>query len=58
MIVLPLLYQAVNYFKKLLHDLDIICSYSLDPALEGALRFVVDFQKFQPDLVARAYLQV
>ncbi|KAG8367445.1 hypothetical protein BUALT_Bualt16G0072900 [Buddleja alternifolia] len=49
--------KAVNYFQKLLHDLDIICSYSLDPVLEYALRFVVDFQKVQPDLVARAYLQ-
>ncbi|KAL0333985.1 UNVERIFIED_CONTAM: hypothetical protein Sangu_1554700 [Sesamum angustifolium] len=49
--------KAVNYFQKLLHDLDIICSYSLDPVFEGALRFVVDFQKFQPDLVARAYIQ-
>ncbi|KAL0315557.1 UNVERIFIED_CONTAM: hypothetical protein Sradi_5433900 [Sesamum radiatum] len=50
--------KAVNYFQKLLHDLDIICSYSLDPVFEGALRFVVDFQKFQPDLVARAYIQL
>ncbi|KAL0427184.1 UNVERIFIED_CONTAM: hypothetical protein Slati_2893200 [Sesamum latifolium] len=49
--------KAINYFQKLLHDLDIICSYSLDPVFEGALRFVVDFQKFQPDLVARAYIQ-
>ncbi|XP_011078412.1 N-alpha-acetyltransferase 35, NatC auxiliary subunit isoform X2 [Sesamum indicum] len=50
--------KAVNYFQKLLHDLDIICSYSLDPVFEGALRFVVDFQKLQPDLVARAYIQL
>ncbi|XP_073307268.1 uncharacterized protein [Primulina huaijiensis] len=50
--------EAVNYFRKLLHDLDIICSYPLDPVFEGALRFVVDFQKFQPDLVARAHLQL
>ncbi|KAK6151714.1 hypothetical protein DH2020_014349 [Rehmannia glutinosa] len=50
--------KAVNYFQKLLHDLEIICSYSLDPILEDALRFVVDFQKFQPDLVARAYVQL
>ncbi|PIM99375.1 Glucose-repressible protein [Handroanthus impetiginosus] len=50
--------KAVNYFQKLLHDLEIICSYSLDPVYENALRFVVDFQKFQPDLVARAYIQL
>lgn len=43
---------------KLLHDLDAICSYSLDPLLESVLRFVVQFQKSQPDLVARAHLQV
>ncbi|CAK9136483.1 unnamed protein product [Ilex paraguariensis] len=50
--------KAVEYFQKLLHDLDIICSYSLDPLFEGVLRFVVEFQKFQPDLVARAHLQL
>ncbi|PSS20944.1 N-alpha-acetyltransferase 35, NatC auxiliary subunit like [Actinidia chinensis var. chinensis] len=50
--------KAIEYFQKLLHDLDIICSYSLDPLLEGVLRFVVEFQKFQPDLVARAHLQL
>ncbi|KAM7511569.1 hypothetical protein LguiB_010444 [Lonicera macranthoides] len=49
--------KAIEYFQKLLHDLDIICSYSLDPLFEGVLRFVVEFQKFQPDLVARAHLQ-
>ncbi|KAK9268389.1 hypothetical protein L1049_000138 [Liquidambar formosana] len=50
--------KAVEYFEKLLHDLDIICSYSLDPLFERVLRFVVQFQKSQPDLVARAHLQV
>ncbi|KAA8522977.1 hypothetical protein F0562_009400 [Nyssa sinensis] len=50
--------KAIEYFQKLLHDLDIICSYSLDPSLEGVLHFVVEFQKFQPDLVARAHLQL
>ncbi|XP_047949241.1 N-alpha-acetyltransferase 35, NatC auxiliary subunit [Salvia hispanica] len=50
--------KAVDYFRKLLHDLDVICSYSLDPVFEGALRFVVDVQKFQPDLVARAHMQL
>ncbi|KAL9151270.1 hypothetical protein ABFS82_11G042300 [Erythranthe guttata] len=49
--------RAVNYFQKLLHDLEIICSNSLDPVFESALRFVVDFQKFEPDLVARAHIQ-
>lgn len=50
--------EAIVYFEKLLHDLDIICSFSLDPSLEGILRFVVRFQKFQPDLVARSHLQL
>lgn len=50
--------KAIEYFKKLLHHLDIICSYSLDPSLEAVLRFVVQFQKPQPDLVARAHLQL
>ncbi|KAF3453751.1 hypothetical protein FNV43_RR04192 [Rhamnella rubrinervis] len=49
--------KAVEYFIKLLHDLDVICSYSLDPSLESVLHFVVQFQKSQPDLVARAHLQ-
>lgn len=51
-------FQAIEYFQKLLHDLDIICSYSLDTLLEDTLRFVVEFQKLQPDLVARSHLQV
>ncbi|XP_038695309.1 N-alpha-acetyltransferase 35, NatC auxiliary subunit-like isoform X2 [Tripterygium wilfordii] len=50
--------KATDYFEKLLHDLDVICSYPLDPVLEGVLRSVVQFQKLQPDLVARAHLQV
>ncbi|XP_075651589.1 uncharacterized protein LOC142622060 [Castanea sativa] len=50
--------KAIEYFVKLLHDLDILCSYSLDPSLEGVLQFVVQFQKSQPDLVARAHLQL
>ncbi|XP_027068944.1 uncharacterized protein [Coffea arabica] len=50
--------KAVDYFKKLLHDLEVICSYTLDPVLEVVLRFVVAFQKLHPDLVARAYLQL
>ncbi|XP_042002128.1 N-alpha-acetyltransferase 35, NatC auxiliary subunit-like isoform X1 [Salvia splendens] len=50
--------KAVNYFQKLLHDLGVICSYPLDPVFEGAMRFVVDIQKFQPDLVARAHIQL
>lgn len=50
--------QAVEYFMKLLRDIDIICSCSLVPSLESVLRFVVQFQKSQPDLVARAHLQV
>ncbi|KAK3006450.1 hypothetical protein RJ639_015960 [Escallonia herrerae] len=50
--------KAVEYFQKLLHDLDIVCSYSLDPAFDGVLCFVAAFQKFQPELVARAHLQL
>ncbi|KAF5742014.1 Acetyltransferase putative isoform 1 [Tripterygium wilfordii] len=50
--------KATEYFEKLLHDLNVICSYALDPVLEDVLRFVVQFQKSQPDLVARAHLQV
>ncbi|KAG6769313.1 hypothetical protein POTOM_024937 [Populus tomentosa] len=50
--------KAIEYFEKLLHDLDIICSYPLDPSLEVLLRFVAQFQKAQPDLVARALLQL
>ncbi|KAL8126045.1 uncharacterized protein LOC141720668 [Apium graveolens] len=50
--------KAIEYFQKLLHDLDIICSYPLDPLFEGVLNFVTEFQKFKPDLVARAHLQL
>ncbi|CAA6669967.1 unnamed protein product [Spirodela intermedia] len=50
--------EAIKYFKKLLHDLDAICSFPLDPSLEGVLHFVVQFQKSQPDLIARAHLQL
>lgn len=50
--------MALDYFKKLLHDLDVICSFSLDPLLENVLQFIIEFQKLQPDLVARAHLQV
>ncbi|CAN1290157.1 N-alpha-acetyltransferase 35, NatC auxiliary subunit homolog [Linum perenne] len=50
--------KAIEYFEKLLHDLDFICSYSLDPSLEVLLRFVAQFQSSQPDLVARSHLQL
>jgi hypothetical protein len=53
-----LLFQALAYFEKLLHDFKILCSFSFDPMLENILQFVVQFQKSKPDLVARAYLQV
>ncbi|KOM32991.1 hypothetical protein LR48_Vigan01g254700 [Vigna angularis] len=52
------LFQALEYFMKLLQDLDAICSYTLVPSLEAALLFVVKFQKSKPDLVARAHLQL
>ncbi|KAJ4792597.1 hypothetical protein LUZ62_043843 [Rhynchospora pubera] len=51
-------HDARVYFEKLLHDLDILCSFSFDPMLENILHFVVQFQKSKPDLVARAYLQL
>lgn len=51
-------HQAIEYFQKLLHDLEVVCSYSLDSVLEAVLHFVVDFQKLHPDLVARSFLQV
>lgn len=50
--------KAVEYFQKLLHDLDVVCSLPVDSSFEGALRFVVAFQKLQPDLVARSHLQL
>ncbi|PHT42522.1 hypothetical protein CQW23_16547 [Capsicum baccatum] len=49
--------KAAEYFQKLLHELEIICSYNLDTVFEGLLRFVVEFQKLRPELVARAHLQ-
>ncbi|CAL9132181.1 unnamed protein product [Musa textilis] len=50
--------KAVGYFQKLLHDLDFVCSFNMEPVLEDVLHYVVQFQKLQPDLVARAYLQI
>ncbi|KAJ6673253.1 GLUCOSE REPRESSIBLE PROTEIN MAK10 [Salix viminalis] len=50
--------KAIKYFENLLHHLDIICSYPLDPSLDALLRFVAQFQKAQPDLVARVHLQL
>ncbi|KAL6911654.1 hypothetical protein ACP4OV_000459 [Aristida adscensionis] len=49
--------DAIRYFEKLLHDLDVICASSLDPVLENVLHFIVQFQKSIPDLVPRAFLQ-
>ena len=43
---------------KLLHNLDQICAFKLEPDLDAVLQFVVQFQKSRPDLVARAHLQV
>ena len=56
--VLTTMFQAIRYFEKLLHDLDVICALSLDPVLENVLHFIVQFQKSVPDLVPRAFLQV
>jgi hypothetical protein len=57
-ILVTTLWQAIRYFEKLLHDLDIICALSLDPVLENVLQFIAQFQKSVPDLVPRAFLQV
>lgn len=48
----------MGYFQKLLHDLDFVCSFNMEPVLEDVLHYVVQFQKLQPDLVARTHLQV
>lgn len=50
--------KAVGYFQKLLHDLDFVCSFNMEPVLEDVLHYVVQFQKLQPDLVARTHLQI
>ncbi|XP_057550046.1 uncharacterized protein LOC130828207 [Amaranthus tricolor] len=50
--------MALEYFKKLISDLDVICSFSMDADLENILQFIVEFQKLQPDLVARSHLHV
>ncbi|KAG9138107.1 hypothetical protein Leryth_001353 [Lithospermum erythrorhizon] len=50
--------EAIEYFRKLLRDLEVICSLTLDPILDNLLHFIVDFQKSRPDLVARTYLQL
>ncbi|KAJ0960348.1 hypothetical protein J5N97_001832 [Dioscorea zingiberensis] len=50
--------NAIEYFEKLLHDLDVICCFSLESILENVLHFVVQFQDSQPDLVARAHMQL
>ncbi|XP_020579472.1 N-alpha-acetyltransferase 35, NatC auxiliary subunit [Phalaenopsis equestris] len=50
--------EAIEYFEKLLNDLDAVFSFPLDPLLDNILQFLVQFQKSQPDLVARAHLQL
>ncbi|KAL9255140.1 N-alpha-acetyltransferase 35, NatC auxiliary subunit-like protein [Drosera capensis] len=50
--------EALEYFVKLLYDLDTVCSFPLDLSLENILCLIVQFQKSQPDLVARAHLQL
>ena len=51
-------WQTRKYFVKLLEDLDIICTLSTHLSLEELLQAIVDFQKRNPDLVARTFLQV
>lgn len=50
--------EATKYFIKLLEDLDILCSLSTNLSLEEVLQVIVDFQKREPDLIARAFLQI
>lgn len=50
--------ETTKYFMKLLEDLDILCSLSTNLSLEELLQVLVDFQKREPDLVARAFLQI
>ncbi|GJM87261.1 hypothetical protein PR202_ga03198 [Eleusine coracana subsp. coracana] len=56
--VVTIIFQAIRYFEKLLHDLDVICASSVGPVLENVLHFIVQFQKSVPDLVPRAFLQM
>ncbi|KAF2614168.1 hypothetical protein F2Q70_00011860 [Brassica cretica] len=51
-------FSAIDYYVKLLHNLDQICAFKLEPDLDAVLQFVVQFQKSRPDLVARAHLQL
>ncbi|KAL1226434.1 hypothetical protein V5N11_018849 [Cardamine amara subsp. amara] len=50
--------KAIDYYVKLLHNLDQICVFPLEPDLDAVLQFVIRFQKSRPDLVARAHLQL
>uniref|UniRef100_A0A1J3GRG8 N-alpha-acetyltransferase 35, NatC auxiliary subunit n=1 Tax=Noccaea caerulescens TaxID=107243 RepID=A0A1J3GRG8_NOCCA len=50
--------KAIDYFVKLLHNLDQICAFSLQPDLDFVLQFVIQFHKSRPDLVSRAHLQL
>ncbi|CAL9222727.1 unnamed protein product [Arabidopsis halleri] len=50
--------KAIDYYVKLLHNLDQICVFPLEPDLDAVLLFVTRFQKSRPDLVARAHLQL
>ncbi|XP_024016458.1 N-alpha-acetyltransferase 35, NatC auxiliary subunit isoform X2 [Eutrema salsugineum] len=50
--------KALGYYVKLLHNLDEICGFSLEPDLDFVLQFVIQFQKSRPDLVSRAHLQL
>ncbi|GKE33082.1 hypothetical protein Tco_1452404, partial [Tanacetum coccineum] len=49
--------RAMKFFHGRRYALDVVCSHPVDSSFEGALRFVVEFQKLQPDLVARSHLQ-
>ncbi|MCO5585629.1 hypothetical protein L7F22_039564 [Adiantum nelumboides] len=50
--------ETLNYFSKLLEDLEIITSFSTNVSLDELFQILVDFQKREPDLVPRAFLQL
>ncbi|KAI5083208.1 hypothetical protein GOP47_0002951 [Adiantum capillus-veneris] len=50
--------ETLNYFIKLLEDLETITSFSTNLSLDELFQTLVDFQKREPDLVPRAFLQL
>ncbi|KAH7427804.1 hypothetical protein KP509_10G060700 [Ceratopteris richardii] len=50
--------ETTQYFIKLLGDLEIITSLTTSLSLEELFQVLVDFQKRDPDLIARSFLQL